>query len=179
MACHCHLDPSGADRRTLHSSFIPIAMDMEVEGVVREQQPWFICFVKESASLRELPPPTLPHLELVWRTIWKRCVCSVEIATREVGTVIVKERWWGLLVLGKTSGQCGIVGQSHQLQAMCREKGLNYCHQILVLVAMTRAVHTSHSQNFRLSANCGRLCFANQFTSLLREVILKQVTDSK
>ena len=87
----------------------------------------------------------LPCLELVWRTVWKRCACSVEIATGKVGTVTAEERWWGLLVLGKALGQRGIVEQSDQLQVTCREKGLNYYQQILVLVAMKGAVHTSHA----------------------------------
>lgn len=83
-----------------------------------------------------------------------------------MGSVIGEEPWWSQLVLGKVSGQYVIVRQSHHLQTTCKEKGLNYEQEILVLVVVKRAVHTSQSQNFRLSANCGRLCFAKQLTSL-------------
>lgn len=64
------------------------------------------------------------------------------------------------VVLGEALGLGGLVGQPDQLWVTRREKGLNHYQQISVLVAMKGAVHT-HSQNFKLSANCGRLCFAS------------------
>lgn len=50
------------------------------------------------------------------------------------------------VVLGEALGLGGLVGQPDQLWVTRREKGLNRYQQILVLVAMKGAVHTSYTQ---------------------------------
>lgn len=99
--------------------------NLEVDGVVRCSS--LSSFFWQGICIPDrVHTPMLPCLELVWRTVWKRYTCRVKIVTAKVGTVTGKEPWWGLLVLGKASGQYVIVEQSHHLQTACKEKGLNY-----------------------------------------------------
>lgn len=78
------------------------------------------------------PTPRESCMELGWRIVQERCVCSDKTVTGRVGTLL---GWCSLLVLGEALGQSGFVGQSDQLWVTSREKGLNYS-QILVLMAM-------------------------------------------